>query len=415
MQGSHHTAIFPSLPMILRHIRTALFFMSPLLPSLASANFSIETDFPGGNALVEKIEGNVVHIAPDNRDSRLPWFYWYFAIKGAGGQTVTFVLNPMHIGARGPGISTDGGATWSWLGAESAKDGTFSHTFPAAANDVRFSSGMPYVKSNFDKFLAAHKDNPFLHVETLAKTGKGRSAPLLLLTDSQRKAPYVVALTARMHCCEMMGSYVLEGIIEGVLANDEYGQWLRKNVDFFIMPFSDFDGVEDGDQGKNRTPHDHNRDFGDGSIYPEVIALKERLPAWSNGRPLVFFDIHNPALKGDVHEVIQFLAGESPEQADSLAKFAALLERNQQGELLFRQNMIMKFGTGYNKWSETPPPISSGWARTLPNCILSATLELPYANASAMTVNADSARSFGRDIAWALKSFLQENPAARRQ
>jgi len=231
----------------------------------------------------------------------------------------------------------------------------------------------------------------------------------LRLGDPKQKAPYAVGLTARMHSSEMMGSYLLEGLIQGVLADDERGKWLRKNVEFFIVPFADFDGVEEGDQGKGRSPHDHNRDFGDGSIYPEVIAIKDRLPAWASGRPLVFFDIHDPALKGDVFEVIQLLSGETPGQEAALVDYATLLERDQQGEFLYRKNMIMKFGTGYNKIDvEGPPPIASGWARTLPNCILGATIEFPYATAGNMEVNAESTRSFGRDMAWALAGFLQK-------
>lgn len=377
--------------------------------SAAPGEFSIDTQFPGGNALVD-IEGDTVRIAPDNRDSK-PWFYWSFAVKDAGGKTLNFVLKPNHVGVHGPGVSTDGGVTWKWLGAGAVKDGAFSYTFPAGANDVRFSVGMPYVQSSFDRLIAGLKGNPFMKVDTLTKSRKDRTVPLLLLSNPGRKAPYAVALTARHHCCEMMGSYVLEGIIQGVLAEDERGKWLRDNVDFFIVPFSDFDGVEDGDQGKNRAPHDHNRDYGDDTIYPEVAAIKERLPAWADGRPLVFFDIHDPALAGDIHEIIQFLAGESPEQEARLAEFAAFLDRDQQGTILFRKKMIMKFGTAYNKLDSTPPNHAAGWARTLPNCILGSTLEMPYANASNHEVNAESAREFGRDTAWALKAFLQEIPA----
>jgi hypothetical protein len=394
---------FPSL----RCWKSVLFAMTLLPASPAFANLTIDTDFPGGNAVVESIEGDTVKIAPDNRDSK-PWFYWNFAVRGAAGRTVTFVLKPQHVGVHGPGVSTDGGVTWKWLGADSVQDGTFSYTFPAGPDEIRFSVGMPYTKSQFDAFLADYKNNPFVHRETLTETPKGRAAPLLILSDPSRQAPYTVALTARLHCSEMMGSRVLEGLIQGVLADDEYGKWLRAHVDFFLVPFGDFDGVEDGDQGKGRTPHDHNRDFGDNSIYSEVIALKKRLPEWTKGRPLVYIDIHDPALKGDVHETIQFLAGEAPEQDANLAKFAAILEREQQGQILFRKNLIMKFGTAYNKLDAVPPPHASGWARSLPNCILGTTLEMPYANAGGFEVNATSAREFGRDIAWALPGFFRE-------
>lgn len=395
-------------PLSLSRLGCVLGILMSLPLSTVCSEVSITTDFPGGNAIVESIAGDTVRLAPDNRDSK-PWFYWYFGVKGAAGRTLNFVFKPNHIGVHGPAISTDGGVTWRWMGAEAVKEGTFSHTFSGDAEEVRFSVGMPYGNSHFQTFLAPWRDNAFVREKTLTQSRKDRPVPLLLLGDPGRKAPLAVAVTARQHSCEMMGSYVLEGIIQGVMADDEQGRWLRKNVDFFLVPFADYDGVQDGDQGKNRAPHDHNRDYGNETIYPEVAAIKEQLPAWADGRPLVFFDIHNPALKGDVHELIQFLGGEKPEQSERLDRFAAFLDRDQQGLLIFRKGMIMKFGSGYNTLKEDPPPHAAGWARTLPNCYLGATLELPYANSARYEVNADSAREFGRDMAWALKAFLEDS------
>ena len=42
-----------------------------------------------------------------------------------------------------------------------------------------------------------------------------------------------------------------------------------------LVPFVDKDGVEEGDQGKNRAPRDHNRDYAGASMYPETGALRE--------------------------------------------------------------------------------------------------------------------------------------------
>jgi hypothetical protein len=61
------------------------------------------------------------------------------------------------------------------------------------------------------------------------------------------------------------------------------GRWLRDRVEFLIVPFVDKDGVEEGDQGKNRHPHDHNRDYATPCLYPEVQALRERAAGWSGG------------------------------------------------------------------------------------------------------------------------------------
>ena len=46
-----------------------------------------------------------------------------------------------------------------------------------------------------------------------------------------------------------------------MLADNEDGYWFRRNVEVLAIPFMDKDGVEEGDQGKNRKPRDHNRDY----------------------------------------------------------------------------------------------------------------------------------------------------------
>jgi hypothetical protein len=371
--------------------------------------FAIDASFPGGNVLVSKVEGGTIHLGPDKRDSMVPWFYWYYRVTGAAGRTLTFVFDKANVGVRGPGVSLDAGKTWRWLGADAVKDGTFSFTFPPEADEVRFSVGMPYLRSDLEQRLQKHKGNPRLHLETLTKTRKGRDVPIIRVSDPAKKPRYAIAITARHHCCEMMASYTLEGLLEGALADDPAGRWLREHAEFLFVPFMDTDGVEDGDQGKNRSPFDHNRDYATNAPrYPEVAALKTHLPAWSAGRPLVFLDLHDPALRNDIHEVLHFLEPEDKVQAARMDVLCTHLEREQQGSILYRKSGNLRFGSGYNKSVAQPAPISSGWARSLPNTLLGCTVEIPYANANGCEVNVESAREFGRDLAVALMKFLQD-------
>lgn len=376
------------------------------------AAFAIDAAFPGGNILVSKIEGDTVQLAPDMRDSLVPWFYWHCRVTGAGGRKLTFIFNKNNVGARGPGVSLDGGKTWKWLGADAVVDGAFSFAFPAGADDVRFSVGMPYLRAGLDRCLARHKDNPFLQIDTLTKTRKGRDVPVIRIGDPKKNGRCTIAITSRHHCCEMMASYAVEGVIEGALADDAAGRWLRENVDFLIVPFMDTDGAEDGDQGKNRAPYDHNRDYATTPRYPEVAALKEKLPEWAAGRPLVFLDLHDPALRTDIHESVHFLEPEERDQAARMDKLCTYLERDQQGPILYRKANNLRFGAGYNTHVARPSPLSAGWARSLPDTLLGCTIEIAYANAGGCEVNAHSARELGRDLIVALKEFLRDAPEA---
>jgi hypothetical protein len=50
-----------------------------------------------------------------------------------------------------------------------------------------------------------------------------------------------------------------------------------------VVPFVDEDGVEDGNAGKNRAPHDHNRDHGSHSLYPDAMALQDKVTESQEG------------------------------------------------------------------------------------------------------------------------------------
>ena len=124
----------------------------------------------------------------------------------------------------------------------------------------------------------------------------------------QGEPEHRVFLTARHHACEALASYVLEGLMDAVLADQQDGAWLREHVEFMVVPLVDKDGVEDGDQGKNRKPHDHNRDYIQ-TIYPSVREITRRVPDWSQGKLAITFDLHCPHIRGPHNEVIYFVGG----------------------------------------------------------------------------------------------------------
>ena len=53
-------------------------------------------------------------------------------------------------------------------------------------------------------------------------------------------------LTARHHACESTGSYVLEGVLDTLLREP------IPNTRVICVPFVDYDGVIDGDQGPEK-------------------------------------------------------------------------------------------------------------------------------------------------------------------
>jgi len=377
-----------------------------------AAELTIEADYPGGNIVLDKIEGDNVYLQQDLRDTKGWWFYWNFRVRGATGRTLTFhFTNKNPIGVRGPAVSTDGGRTWSWLGAEAVKGASFTYAFAKNAKDVRFCFGMAYQEANLQRFLKRYADNPHLSVKKLCETRKGRTVERVHAGKLDGEPKHRVLVTCRHHSCEMMASYTLEGIIEAILADTDDGRWLRRNVEVMAIPFMDKDGVEDGDQGKNRKPHDHNRDYVGESIYPTVRAIKELAPKWSEGRLRFALDMHCPWIGGKYHETLLFptrLRGK--ENWDRLMVFLRILEDVQTGPLVLSLEDNLSFTSWDGSTRDTgdaPPETCSRWMRTIPGVLFATPLEVPYANASGKAVTAETARAFGRDLARAMRTYLE--------
>lgn len=364
-------------------------------------------DFPGGNITVESIEGDVVALHQDLRDTEGDWFYWYFRVRGAEARTLTFhFTRSSAIGVRGPAVSTDGGTTWKWLGTGAVEGQSFGYTFTPRAGEVRFSFAMPYLEANLRAFLRRHAGSPRLASDVLCQTKKGRDVELLYLGNIDVPCDHRVVLTSRYHACESMATYGLEGLMEEVLTGEEHGRWLREHVAFFVVPFVDKDGVEDGDQGKNRKPHDHCRDYYDTSIYPSVRAIKQLVPRWAREGPDFCLDMHCPSIRGWSHEFIYFVGDPDQEHWRHVSEFSEILQSVQSGPLPYRVENNLPFGVGWNV-GDGLPRACSRWMQTVAGAPIGTTVEIPYANASGVPVTAETARAFGCDLAHALRVYLE--------
>lgn len=368
---------------------------------------TVDCAFPAGNIIVEKIEGDTVFIRQDIRDTSEDWFYWCFRVSGAAGRTLTFRFTGSDVfAARGPAASRDHGVTWAWLGRECVEGKSFRYTFPADAAEVRFSLAMPYTEANLKRFLARHAGDPDLRVERFCVTSKGRAAELLRAGRLDGSAPCKLLFTCRHHCCEMMASYELEGILDAVLADDDQGAFFREKTEFLAVPFVDKDGVEDGDQGKFRKPHDHCCDYGGESIYATTRALRQLVPAWSAGKLRVAMDLHCPWIRGQHNEDIYFVGDRNPVNWARAERLSQVLERTRRGPLPYSTRNNLPFGQAWNTGSKF---ITFGrWTDTLPALYVHTAIELPYANASGAEVNQESAYAFGSDLASALRVFLEQ-------
>jgi hypothetical protein len=361
----------------------------------------IDAEFPGGNIVVDKIDGDTVSLHQDLRDTNGHWFYWQFRVRGAQGRTLRFQFTKGDVvSVLGPAVSLDAGETWAWPAKESSKPTFFQYAFPADARDVRFCLSIPYLEKDLRKFLDRHADDPNLKLETLCETKKGRKVERLRVGRGDLR----ILLTARHHACEMIASYVLEGLLEEALVDP----WFKEKVEIAALPFMDKDGVEDGDQGKNRKPRDHNRDYDGESIHESTKALRAWGEKWADGKLKFALDIHCPTLKGPDNGVIYFVGTKNEENWKKILRLSEILERTQSGPLHHLAKDNIPYGTSWNKDSSFTAGLTfGGWARSLPGVEAAATIEVTYTNVHGTVVTTDNVRLFGRDLARALRKFLE--------
>ncbi|MFW5857268.1 MAG: hypothetical protein ACOCX4_05255 [Planctomycetota bacterium] len=365
----------------------------------------IDADIPGGNGLAEIDADGTVVLRPDLRDTEGFWFYWHVRVRGAAGQTVRVRLAASPtVAARGPAFSTDGGVTWRWLGAEAMADHAFAIPVDAGVDELRLSMGMPYTDRDLCRFLAEPASAP-VERRTLCRTRKGRDAPLLHLLPTG--TPRVrMLLTARHHACEMMVNYTIEGLLDAALAPAHPARnWLRSEVDLWVVPFADVDGVEDGDQGKKRRPHDHNRDYGDAPIYPETEAIMALARGW-DATPLIFLDLHCPYIVGaNSNETVFVVGNPDPEMWAAQQRFSRCLAETAH-TLVHDPDDNVPYGVGWNSRTHYAEQQSAAqWFGEQRGILLASTLEIPYATARGAEVNQATARALGRDLAAALHRF----------
>ena len=165
-----------------KHMAKALVVLAvAFLPAVGSA-FLVDDDLPAGNIVVDGIDGDTVKVRQDLRDSNM-WFYWAFRVKGAAGRTLKFDFSDKTwggpVGVRGPVVSTDGGKTFSYPLDGKSRTSGFTYTFGPSENDVYFYECHPYVRANWESFVAKHSDalGKRFVVETLCKSRKGVDVP----------------------------------------------------------------------------------------------------------------------------------------------------------------------------------------------------------------------------------------------
>ena len=344
----------------------------------------LHKNFTGGNIRIVKQDGDTFFLDNEQRDTQGNWFYWAFCMEGAQGKTLTFRFPDTRLGYFGPAVSRDL-ENWEWLGAGNDRN-SFAFTFSESDSKIYFAHSMLYHPDRFRRFA----ENNALEMKTLCISRKGREVPYVTFGNGKRK----ILLTARHHACESSGNYVLEGVLECLLRAP------LPDTQVICVPFVDFDGVTEGDQGKDRYPHDHNRDYvpGKASVYPEIRAIR----AIAENGVEYGFDFHSPWHCGKENDTV-FIVQKRVSKLEEYRRFASLFESS------VNENALQ-----YERKNDYP--CDTGWNRSDTTCFgcymldqakakIAFTLETTYFGNKNNVFSQDKALETGRCFAKALKRF----------
>ena len=344
----------------------------------------IHKNFIGGNIKVVKQDESNIYVENELRDTQEDWFYWAFCVENAEGRTVTFHFQDCRLGYWGPAVSYDL-KEWKWL--NQCEKNTFTYTFQKGENKVYFAHNMLYHPDRFLQFING------LRISEFCKSNKGRSVPCIKFGNGRRS----IILTARHHACESTGNYVLEGVLTELLSNP------IPDTKILCVPFMDYDGVVEGDQGKSRAPWDHNRDYVTDrqSIYSETTRMKEYVER--NGCHYGF-DFHSPWHTGGENDQA-FIVQNSFEKLDRLNAFSELFEAEiTTNSFQYRYANDYPFETGWNKGG----PQFANYMNKREENETAFSLETAYFGTRDNIFTQRNAVEMGKCFARALKKYVEE-------
>ena len=369
----------------------------------------ITTSFPGGNGLWQwDPEEKILHLQPDQRDTEPPWFYWSIALAGESPTELKVQFpDDGYLGNAGPAVSFDAWKTGSWLQADRVDHAQGCFSVPGGSEPVWLAVAPPYTLRHWQERVRTWTSDPSAQPFVPGKTGKGRPLPALDLRP-RSEARHSIVLCARHHACEMQANRVIDGLIAAWLEAATPGtRWLKDNVLCRIVPFVDLDGVEAGDQGKFRTPHDHNRDYGTATRYPETALLRSTVQSL---QPALLLDFHGPYLRGSQNDSVFLVGSRFPRVVEAQKRLLEAWSMARKGRLRITGEDLFPHGKEWNCSDFTPDdPLCScaTWANHTQSAKIAFTVEVGYGEIKGVHALEADYRTLGAELAEALAEYLK--------
>lgn len=189
---------------------------------------------------------------------------------------------------------------------------SFKFTVKHDNDEVYIAMCYPYTYSDccslMDSILSRGNCGEVVRRSTLCKTLAGNFVDMLIITNFTSSQELIakrkcVILTGRVHPGESNSSYIMEGLIQFLLSEDEAALTLRERYVFKIVPMINPDGVIVGNYRCSLSGHDLNRQYLSPSskLFPEIYAIKQMLRKTLECRKIeLYCDFHGHSRQKDL-------------------------------------------------------------------------------------------------------------------
>jgi len=154
----------------------------------------------------------------------------------------------------------------------------------------------PYRLSDLDRLLDTIRSSRLVRIEPIGQTAAGRQLEIVRIGDPA--APHRVFLRARAHPWEAGSNWVMQGLVERLIANDEEVRRFLRVYNVSVLPMANKDGVARGGTRFNLRGMDLNRNWdkpADPELSPENAALERWLEREiaAGRKPQLALELHN--------------------------------------------------------------------------------------------------------------------------
>lgn len=177
-------------------------------------------------------------------------------------------------------VVSQNGRDWKPMATESLPGNRVRLTVVMPGPRLYLARTEPYRVSDLDRLLDAIRGDARVRITPIGRTAAGRQLEIVRIGDA--RSPYRVFVRARAHPWESGSNWVVQGLIDRLLKDDDGAKRFLERYTVYVLPMANKDGVARGRTRFNVFGKDLNRNWdkpADPELAPENAALEKWLEA----------------------------------------------------------------------------------------------------------------------------------------